>query len=557
MVAIARRTRTRDTNIWPGFVDALATLLMVIIFALMIFIVSQFYLTQLLSGRDEALSRLEREVSELLVQLRLERETTAELRLDMAQLSAELQSSIAARDTLAVQMGDLTEQNRTLDASLAAVLAERDELSRRLVTIEGLHGDLDTRVVRAISERDALLAKLNAVEMEVQLSKAERDELQAGLTEAMQIIETSRETISLQLRELEALRRDIAALKTVRQELERDVLHLSAVRTTLETDLEESRNTADLTKADLETARELLDSLVRKLAASRAESRDLADEGDRQQARTAELVALLTTERSRIAELETRLADAENRTSLAQKEIEQRDIRLAELLSSQDLAKTRLSREQQLSQQAQRRVERLQLEIQVLNQRLREIQAALDASEVEAQEQQVTIVNLTKRLNEALLNRVQELSRFRSVFFGEMRKILQGRKDIRIVGDRFVFQSEVLFASGSDQIARQGRRALRRVAEAFDEIRPRIPQGIDWILQVEGHTDAVPIETPDFPSNWHLSAARAISVVRFLQERGVPPERLTAAGYGEFRPVESGVRESRKNRRIEIKLTQR
>ena len=385
----------------------------------------------------------------------------------------------------------------------------------------------------------------------------DRDEIDAGMKEATQIIEAKRETISLRPRDLEALRRDFVALKQVHERLEREVLKLTALRTSLASDLEETRRSAALTEDDLTLARDTLDALVARLASARAENRDPVAPGGKKEEQTAELVALLTDERSRTAALEARLAEAEDRTALARKELEKRDIRLAELLSAEGLAREQLSREQELSARARLQVAQLRLEIQALNRRLKEIQLALEDSERGAEEQNATIVNLTDRLNEALINRVQELARFRSAFFGELRKILQGRQDIRIVGDRFVFQSEVLFASGSADIGNAGRKALRRVAGAFDEIRWQIPGQIDWVLQVEGHTDAVPIESPEFPANWHLSAARAISVVRFLHEHGLPPDRLSAAGFGEFRPVEQGVRESGRNRRIEIRLTQR
>ena len=557
MTALAGRSRTRDTNTWPGFVDALATLLMVIIFVLMIFIVAQFYLTQLLSGRDEALDRLEREVQDLISQLTLERDIASELRINLSEATASLQSSIAERDRLGVRLEELADRNSSLELQLAEAQADRETLSRRLATFESLQDNLDENIARVISERDALLARLHAAEMEARLNRAERDELDAGMQEALQVIEANRETISLQLRDLEALRRDIVALKTVRDRLERTVLELTALRTSLESDLEQTRSSASLTEDDLKLARNMLDSLVAKLAASRAENLELAADGEESEARAAELVVLLTDERERASALEARLAEAENRTSLAQAELEKRDIRLAELLSSHDLAREQLTEEQRLSAEARLRVERLRREIRELNRRLQEIQLALEDSERKAEEQKATIVNLNSRLNAALLNRVQELARFRSEFFGEVRKILQGREDVRIVGDRFVFQSEVLFASGSDEIGRAGRSALQRVAEAFEEIRPRIPKDIDWLLQVEGHTDAVPIRSPDFPSNWHLSAARAISVVQFLNERGLPAKRLSAAGFGEFRPEEPDVRESARNRRIEIKLTQR
>lgn len=159
----------------------------------------------------------------------------------------------------------------------------------------------------------------------------------------------------------------------------------------------------------------------------------------------------------------------------------------------------------------------------------------------------------------ALARKVKELQRYRSDFFGRLSQLLAGRKDIRIVGDRFVFQSEVLFPSGQAEMTPQGQVALDQLASAIVELDKQIPAEVGWALQVEGHTDSRPIATPQFPSNWELSAARALSVVRYLVTRGVRPERLVAAGYGEFQPLEKGETPEvlRRNRRIELKLTDR
>ncbi|HSR55056.1 MAG TPA: OmpA family protein, partial [Alphaproteobacteria bacterium] len=171
----------------------------------------------------------------------------------------------------------------------------------------------------------------------------------------------------------------------------------------------------------------------------------------------------------------------------------------------------------------------------------------------------VQIANLGARLNAALANKVEELSRYRSEFFGRLREILGGRSDVRVVGDRFVFQSEVLFASGDSAINAAGQVQLAHLAEALREISQKIPNDVNWILRVDGHTDVRPISTPNFPSNWELSTARALSVVRFLIGQGVPPQRLAATGFGPYQPLVEGETEAayRRNRRIELKLTER
>ena len=159
----------------------------------------------------------------------------------------------------------------------------------------------------------------------------------------------------------------------------------------------------------------------------------------------------------------------------------------------------------------------------------------------------------------ALASKVEELSQYRSEFFGELRKALGDREDVRIVGDRFVFQSEVLFGSGSDVIAPGGRDELAKLADALKEIIGRIPAELPWVLQVDGHTDRVPISTPRFPSNWELSTARAIAVAQFLVAQGIPPDRVAARGFAEFQPLDPGDSPEAysRNRRIEIKLTTR
>jgi chemotaxis protein MotB len=187
------------------------------------------------------------------------------------------------------------------------------------------------------------------------------------------------------------------------------------------------------------------------------------------------------------------------------------------------------------------------------------LEGALDASEKKDKESQSRIADLGQRLNVALAQRVQELSRYRSDFFGKLREILGNRPDIRVVGDRFVFQSEVFFDSGQAVLSPEGRSELDKLAAALLELDRKIPNDIAWVLRVDGHTDVRPIVTSQFPSNWAVSAARAISVVQYLISKGVSPQRLVAAGFGEFQPLDPGNTEDafRRNRRLELKLTER
>jgi len=218
-----------------------------------------------------------------------------------------------------------------------------------------------------------------------------------------------------------------------------------------------------------------------------------------------------------------------------------------------------LDSEKAVSARALAQIEVLNQQISALRRQLAALEEALDASEKRDKESQGRIADLGQRLNVALAQRVQELSRYRSEFFGRLRAILGNRPDIRIVGDRFVFQSEVFFDTGQATLLPEGRAELDKVAGALIDLDKQIPGEIAWVLRVDGHTDVRPINSPIFKSNWELSSARAISVVQYLISLGVPAQRLVAAGFAEFQPLDTGNTEDayRRNRRIELKLTER
>ncbi len=218
-----------------------------------------------------------------------------------------------------------------------------------------------------------------------------------------------------------------------------------------------------------------------------------------------------------------------------------------------------LDSEKSVSARALAQVEILNQQIAALRRQLAALESTLDASEKKDKDSQSRIADLGQRLNVALAQRVQELSRYRSDFFGKLREILGNRPDIRVVGDRFVFQSEVFFDSGQAVLSPEGRNELDKLAAALLELEKKIPPEIAWVLRVDGHTDVRPIASSQFPSNWALSAARAISVVQYLMTKGVSPQRLVAAGFGEFQPLDPGNTEEafRRNRRLELKLTER
>ena len=481
MAAPTRRGRS-TADIWPGFVDALATLLMVIIFLLMLFVVAQFYLADVLSGKDEALERLNREVAQLSDLLALEEEANKDLQAAVASLSGELQSTLSQRDRLSAEVRSLRDLTDTMtarladlqdtaDASeaersrLAAALAEsealllvrEEDLAQRDAALESTRAELDARLaaLAAAQERIRVTEEaLKRTELAVADSAAELARRMKELEEANKTIDADAETIEMQLRKLAELEQDIVAMQAYRAQLEEQLKTLMVKTKAGEVDLAREREISAAAKAQM---------------------------------------ALLN---SQLAELRAQIA--------------------------------------------------------ALNQ-------ALEASEAKDKEQQAQIVDLGKRLNAALAAKVQELARYRSEFFGRLRDVLGDRKDIRIVGDRFVFQSELLFASGEATLGPAGREQMAALARTLRDIAQTIPAEINWVLRVDGHTDKAPIHTPEFPPNWELSTARATSVVRFLQSQGIPPERLAATGFGEYQPLEAGEGPEayRRNRRIEMKFDQR
>jgi chemotaxis protein MotB len=274
------------------------------------------------------------------------------------------------------------------------------------------------------------------------------------------------------------------------------------------------------------------------------------------QQKLSELTDLLALERVANEDLRTSAASLSTQLQAA---LAERDALTTQLGGRAAEAEKALAAEQEMSRAARAQVEQLTASIAALREQLAKIAAALDVSELKAKDQQAQIAELGRRLNMALASKVQELARFRSEFFGRLREIIGDRADIRIVGDRFVFQSEVLFAPGNAELADAAKQQLDPVIAALKAISEKIPTDINWVLRVDGHTDRRPISNLQFPSNWELSAARAISVVRYAVSQGIPPNRLAAAGFADNQPLDPGAGEEayRRNRRIELKLTER
>lgn len=389
---LGNRTRPGDFT-WPGFVDALASLLMVFVFVLMVFVLIQANLAYRLSGQDESLNALREELAMLGDLLSLEREAGAVLSADLARTQAQLEMAENQNSVLAAQLEALTTQ-----------------LTDEKTKTAELENTLTAERARLTAELDASVARLNAQAEELAQMSRQLDEKTQSLRQAA--------------------------------------------------------------------------------------------------------------------------------TNLA-------------------TTQSQLSQEKTLTEDARLEIERLTMAMQSLRSELSRLRTLLAEKQEQAEKDKIAIANLGKALNSALANKVQELQRFRSEFFGRLRTILEGRSDVKIVGDRFVFQSEVLFAPGQASINPEGQAQLGQIADAIMQIIEDIPSDIPWILQVEGHTDDIPV-SGIYADNWDLSTERALSVVRFMVKKGVSSQRLAATGYGEFQPIATGNTDAdrQKNRRIELKLTQ-
>ena len=528
---------------WAGFVDALSALLMVLIFALVVFMIAQLFQGVALTGQDQALSRLRARVTELADMLALERGNNADIRNELAQLSAELQQSAASRD-------------ETVQA-FAILSRERDAL---LADLAAMHS----------------LALTN--EQELEDARARIGLLSEDLDRAREEVTVGRGTLSLKLAELASLQRDLDALQQVRSNLEGEIGRMLLVLEEAQALYAVLENRLAGTEASLTESRASEEELAAALVQNRSELERLAllleqsrlAESETEQTLTEreselssaseridELIAGLSAARDRSMELEARLSDEEERTLLAQREVEERNVRIAELTLLLGVTEDeRTSAIEQNDAQATQ-IALLNIQMSALHNQLASLNDILEAAEVRAARDQVQIAELGERLNAALATKVQELNRFRSEFLEKLHDHLGNREDIKVVGDRFVIQSGVLFPSGSAEITEVGREGLRQIADLILELITEIPDDIDWILRVDGHTDTNPISTPLFPSNWELSTTRATSVVRYLVSLGVPEHRLMAAGFGEFQPIdaEEDVLDLQRNRRIEFKLT--
>lgn len=502
-MALRRRSsQSEGMNVWPGYVDALSTLLMVIIFVLLVFVLAQAFLSVALTGRDQQLDRLGRQMAEISDMLSLERNRTAELQLSVAGLNRDLSNANTTRDTLSQQLAALNRDQARLAAERDALRLDRDRLTARLA-------DADLQARSALARNEALQLQLNDIARRGDgASEASAANAALAANNAAQASANARDAtanlakFNATAADLADARRQLAATQTQLAAMQQTVAELDR---TVKTD----KATIDAKLSDLARLNEQLRSTIALRDALERQAQDAA--------------VRVTTEAQRRAAVEAQLAS-----------------------------------ERKLGDSAKAQIALLNEQLDQLRQQMAGVSRALEASEVSAKDKDVQIANLGSRLNAALAQKVEELQRYRSEFFGRLREVLANRPGITVVGDRFVFQSEVLFPVGSADLTAAGQDQIRDLAATLREISNEIPPDVNWILRVDGHADRQPT-TGRYASNWELSADRAIKVVKLLVDQGIPANRLAATGFGDNQPLDGGDTTDAyaKNRRIELRLTDR
>ena len=582
------RNRLADTtNIWPGFVDVLATLLIVIIFVLMVFTVSQIYLSDAISGRDKALQDLRSQINELSKILVIETKDKEEALSTLSETEKQLedtQSNLQSEQLLSEQLQTDVAKKRSeifvqeqniiaLSEQISSLLKELRIVANALETYEGQEiailetEGLGERINKALATRIDQLKILNQeldnanfklIESEKSL-KATISELNEKNNNLMAINE------SLGLED-GGIEEQLLAIKNKNEELLN--LNNELEKTNIELSLrdEELQNQISQYQQLMNDLLEINDSLGLKDAS-------LNEQLDAIRFKNEELARLnkdLLQKDNTIFNLRGKISELNNVLSLSE-EKQKQQLEKLELLQNQIVSleeenqaqkETSLEEIEKMEIQASKTLEQVEIlsnQIDTLQKEIALLNSALDASESQALIKDLEIEVLGEKLNKALTSKVFELQKYRSEFFGKLQSILGDRKDIKIVGDRFIFESELLFDSASADLQLSGKEKLSEIGLTLKETTNDIPSDIDWIIMVEGHTDKKPIQTIRYPSNWELSSARANTVLKLLLDLGFPPNRLASAGYGEFYPISNGETESdlQQNRRIELKLTSR
>ncbi|MDF1707752.1 MAG: peptidoglycan -binding protein [Paracoccaceae bacterium] len=547
-MALSRRTGQRfQASIWPGFVDAMTGLLLVLMFVLTIFMVVQFVLRETISGQATELDALGAEVAALAQALGLEQRRSADLTTRLGELDATLGD---ARDQIAQQEALILSLRGERDAGLAALEAAETRITA-----------FEAQVAALLSERDTALGTVADLEAEQGRLLSEQEALNLALAQARSEIDAGVEAARLAAARREALEALIADLRAEQAEAQEQVQALTGQVSTLE------------------------DQLSEEEAARLAEAAAAAALRDRLQNADSELTAMtlaLEEQRARAEETLTLLAAAEAARDDLQAQLgaqmSEAEREAALLAQAQRL----LAEEKDKSTEAQRAQALLNQQVAALRNQLGQLQALLEDSKERESAASIQVQSLGSDLNAALARaaaeerrrrqleeaerlrleaEAQDLQKYRSEFFGRLRDLLGNQPGVQVVGDRFVFASEVLFPPGSATLSAAGQGEVAKVASILQTVADEIPEGIDWVIQVNGHTDNVPLSgLGEFADNWELSQARALSVVRYMSgSLGIPPNRLSANGFGEYNPVNTADTEEARaqNRRIELKFTEK
>ena len=545
-MALRRGGNREGLNAWPGYVDALSTLLMVLIFVLLVFVLAQGFLSVALSSRDQALDRLNRQVSELADLLALERGQGEELRGRLGRMTEELRAATGARDSALAQLGTLRDQQERQGTERDTLRADRDRLAARLADLEASSRGAAGRIA-SLEERLAdALSRAEARGGDAAASVRDLTETRRALATERDALATARQKLAEQQARAGSAEgqrdRVTADLATARAELDRTRQALEAMRqqmAALDRQVTTDRATIEARLSDITR----LNEQVRALTALRDEMERRAQAaldraGSQEQARTAaEAQARTEAERRAAAEAQAR-AEAERRGT----------------------AEAATGEQTRLAESARAQVALLTQQITALRAELSRIAAVLEAEENAGRDKDAQISALGQRLNAALAARVEELQRYRSDFFGRLRDVLGDRPEVRIVGDRFVFQSEVLFPVGSADLSASGTQQLRELSRVLLDVSRRFPADLPWLLRVDGHADRSPLRgTGRYASNWELSSARAIAVAQVLISEGLPANRVGATAFGDNQPLDPGDSPEAlaRNRRIELRLTDR
>ena len=637
MVSRSLRNRLGEsTNIWPGFVDVLATLLIVIIFVLMVFTVSQIYLSDAISGRDKALQELRIQISELSQILQSEvtekkealktlSETESQLSnvqtdLKKQELIAEgLQTDLAKKSTeifvqeqnilaLSSQITELLSELRIV----AKALEVYEGLDSAILDTEGLGEKINKALAARIDQLNALNTKLDETNNKLKISETNLNEkvdelnisnenltkLNNQLDETNKKLEISENDLTEKINELNIKNENLVAINKslgledggITEQLQaiknknQELINLNKDLLNSQTETKETLSMLEQTNLELSLRDEELQNQINQyqnLMNDLLEINDslglkdatLQEQLEAIRSKNQELATLnqnLINKDNTIFDLRGKIIELNNVLSISDEKRMEQELEIAILkrdienvenarameneVSSNQIEEMQIEASQTFEQISilSNEIENLKIEILTLNK-------ALESSEIETASKNLEIEILGERLNKALTSKIFELQKYRSEFFGKLQSLLGDRDDIKVVGDRFIFESELLFDSASANLQENGKAKLKQIAMTLMETTNEIPTDIDWIIQVEGHTDKRPINTIQFPSNWELSSARANSVLKLLLEIGFPPRRLAAAGYGEFYPISDGetIEDYQQNRRIELKLTSR